>query len=1392
MCMVVWFSVMITLAVGLGVTQVLTDFDPNELIGQRPYEMDWANRKEPRPPTITFTNLNGWRMEVSKGVIAVFRPSREQNIWNRPIGKLTYRGNGDPQSRPTILLYPPKPIPIPDRSDCVEMWVYGNRWGWENPPDTPPVQIFIHLRNENGQIERVHLTTVNWKEWWLVHKRLFPVTRKPRTKGWQLEAIEIAGGWQPQDRTIYLDSITFYSEPLQPLKFPQRPKRNLTLFEGQAPGLNVGRGRLDFPVREETVLPINLTRKFRTEIVKESKGFALRYAGNDCTITYRFEPALGLSGITAELSRGVKVRGEKVALRPLTGAGVKFANGSNEGKLIKVELKGNVVIARYERDVTYRLRLWQKSLVVDIFCPNEKRNLDDEAVALDFGEVRLEHPDDNLYELLPVYVPFITYGGNSNPVVLMGRRREGKERVVFTSIWLDWYRSNGSEPYAFPEGLRTPTGIRVNGGVRYHPKTDGKRNDMFERIFVTVSPNFEEVLPVIPNPRGLHAHLAVDRLWQESWGPANYEQEMKRSEMLRAYGIVKLIQCNHEITWRDSGESFTLRTKAAPGKGGDEALKRYLSHQKSLGWFAGLYTNYCDFAPVNEFWDTDLVQRTSDGNLRPAWPRCYALKPAAAVMFHEKLAPVIKRKFHPDGKQVSAYTDVHTAAAPWGYCDYDARVPGAGTFAQTFYCYGELLRNDSRIYGGPVFSEGTFQWLYAGLADGNYALTYNGRPIAREPLLPVFYLREIHTKECGIGMGWTDFFLQGVPDWRSDIDKAIDRFLLHVIAYGNIGWLVEEKFGMERVCRSYYMLQRLQARYGLLPPNQIAYWDGNKLVSVSEALVKDLPRTRRQIFIAYPNGLKIWLNDWVEEGSEKGNGESVWKVTVNGKVYEIPPAGWLAVQGKNFLTFSALQEGHKVDYLRDEGSEAKGEPLLYADGRGKWMRFGEVVTKSPVAVRKINDNQVEVLDIAHTGEFGLKNPLGVKGLPVRCQVFDLQGEPLGEAEIRLTSDCAWFIGKPEGHRYLVTYEIPSSKTKRNGQKSEWWVASDTHEAAPGAKIQLRFIGVPDNAPVLISCQGARLEGLNLLIPKDATIGQRVWVRADYRGQTSWWDITVVPMVEWQVNLQPISSGESALKIRPRLHLQGLDGDFVEVVIQVPDWVSSTQTKFVLPIGNLPPHGTEIGVLLRTTAQAGTEGILKVISQIGEHRHEALWRLKVVEEPPVVVNLDKDKVPFFWGICRRGQKEQPDDGKSGATFHRHEGMPVGGAKKSGFFAHPPYIGGVGYSWAQFGPLKLPSEPCVFRSWIGLMDGGDPSDGVLFIVEVVDEQGNRHKLAEQHGVQKEWRELVGDLTKFAGQKIWLRLIADVGPQDNSIADWASWGEPRIEGKTTGLRLVISTPS
>ena len=982
-------------------SKVFLEFEPNEPIGQRPYEVEWANRKEPRPPTVTFANLHGWRIETGDGAIATFRPSRSQNIWNRPVGKLSYNGNGDQKSQPHIMLSPPEPIRIPDGSDCIEMWVYGNRWDWENPPDTPAVNILLHLRDGEGKTHHVQVEKVRWKEWWLLHHKL-PM----HTKDLDFISLDVEGGWQSEMRTLFFDGITFYAEPLPALEFERRPRRNPTLSDGQSPGLNTANGQLEFPTREETILPINITKSFETETMRDGDAFAFRYKGSDCNLVYLFEPIHGLSGLRASVN-GIEIG------QLMFGGGVKFLDGGTERKLVRAELQDDIVTVIYERGVAYHLRLWQKSLVIDVSRNETDKKAEDGATELFFGEIH------GAQEPRIIYVPFITYG-SSNPVVLMGRARDVH---YFASIWLDWYRSNGSEPYAYPNGEVTTTGIRINGGVRYNSRTDGKRNDVSERIFVTVSPSFEEVLPVIPNPIGVNARMAVDRLWQETWGPESYEREIERSRRLRAYGIVKFIQCNHEIAWRDGGESFTLRTRAAPGRGGDKALQNYLEHQKSLGWFAGLYTNYCDFAPVNEHWNPDYVQRMSDGNWRPAWPRCWALKPAAAVALEGKLAPTIKSKYHPDGKRVSAYTDVHTAVSPWGYCDYDSRVPGAGTFAQTFYCYGELLRNDSRTYGGPIFSEGTYQWLYAGLADGNYGLTYNGRPLAREPLIPIFFLREIHTKECDIGLGWTDWFVynrldaqHGTPDWQKDVDKGIDRFLLNVIAYGTNGWLVEEKFGMERVCRSYYMLQRLQARYGLLPPTEIAYWDGRKMAGVSQALANDLPSKCRQLFVAYPNGLKIWMNDWL---GDEGESET-WVVKVNGTQYEIPPAGWLAIQGESFLEFSSTIDGHKVDYLRDvvHGNE---EPIIYADGRGKSTQFGEVATEGSIAVKYLSKNQVEIIDISHKKEFGLNHPFGMRGTPIICEVFNLEGKSLGNAEIRQTSDYAWIVARQDGHRYLVSF-----------------------------------------------------------------------------------------------------------------------------------------------------------------------------------------------------------------------------------------------------------------------------------------------------------------------------------------------------------------------------------
>ena len=123
----------------------------------------------------------------------------------------------------------------------------------------------------------------------------------------------------------------------------------------------------------------------------------------------------------------------------------------------------------------------------------------------------------------------------------------------FASVWMDWYRSNASAPFAVDkiDGDK----VQLNGGVRYIPKTDGRRNDLYERFFVTFSPVFEETLATIDNPPAKRGREAATRLWQESWGPHDYQSEHERSKRLRAYGIEMLTQCNHEITWRDSGAS---------------------------------------------------------------------------------------------------------------------------------------------------------------------------------------------------------------------------------------------------------------------------------------------------------------------------------------------------------------------------------------------------------------------------------------------------------------------------------------------------------------------------------------------------------------------------------------------------------------------------------------------------------------------------------------------------------------------------------------------------------------------------------------------------------------------------------------------------------------------
>jgi hypothetical protein len=796
--------------------------------------------------------------------------------------------------------------------------------------------------------------------------------------------IEISKLSNKEPRVFYCDSLAFYTEELSPLDLQPQPKRNLEPYRGQIAGVNVGPGRLPFPTREETILPANREKDYRLSVNEIETGrFELRYEGRDARVLYEYRPRTGnLGELTVSVNGGDR-------FHPLDGGGVRFwdtpAGSVPTGHLVEGKLAGNVVQARFfygGRSVDYQLRLWQKSLVLDVWCDGG------DATELSFGRVTgVSLPKT-------ITVPFITYSGGAprdvsdapgftapepttprrlallyqvdwglaDPLVLMSG---ASDAPVFTSIWFDWYRSSASTPYFRPS--KASAGVEINGGMRYLPKTDGLRNNLYERIFVTNSPVYEEVLPTIPNPPSLRQQESKQVIWTIA-RPASFQDDHDRCRQIRSYGLDKIMQHSHETTWRDEGDSFTLRLRAAPQKGGDSMLQWYIKAQHSLGWLQGVYTNYTDFTPTNTNWSPAHVSRTQDGEwaVNVIWPRVYNLKPSKAVEFDQYYAGRIKEKF---GTSM-AYTDVHTSVGPWRYVDFDTRVPGAGTFAATYYAYGQILRNDQQVYG-PDLSEGTQQWLYAGLSAGNWGRMYGSVNLLTHPLDVSFKLMKIQPLECDYGMGFLDNYLGRIDkNWYDSPKRSayVDLYMATAIGYGNMGWLVHEvehptpfggtyavtrvedsPWGIDLLTRSYYMMQQLQQQYAFTPPMVIEYAGRDrKWYTPSQAHATGVIADSR-LHVIYENRTEVYVNR-ASEGS--------WTVSDHrGQRVELPVSGWLAFNPSNqFYEISGYQGGRRIDYVQ-------GAEYEFLDGRGQWTERGTLGCSGSVARRPRPGGGLELIDI---------------------------------------------------------------------------------------------------------------------------------------------------------------------------------------------------------------------------------------------------------------------------------------------------------------------------------------------------------------------------------------------------------------------------------------------
>ena len=835
--------------------------------GNRPYELTDANRtSDDYPPLVDFEGEAPWRVLVRNGAVATFSRTQDEQIFDDWTGKLVYRAepgatNAAVQIRATV------PFVLPEVFDTITCWMRGTKFGRgaNRDPETPVPSVALDFILADGHVVSLPFTKIDWMDWHLVNRRL-TADEIARLRGATFIGFTLTGGVQPTDRVIHFDNLAVFEERLDPLSLRPRAKRNMMPLANADQGLNTGGGALDFPTREETILP--------------------------------------------DGAKEMPCEGEPV---PQFNGGAHMESERDSVQMTQTRI-GRSLIVDVTAEAGAATRIWTGT-------PTE-------------GEV-----------IGSVEVPFLNVGVGARRIRVDMLRVPGQTNTWFRLALFDWYRSNASRLDGIPSAV---TGAGPSMCAEYLKKTDGTYNPVSERIFVTLSPRFEDVLPTIANPKSKWKHVAGRKVWR-SHASFDREQDRRLWQAIHDHGMREILITDHETMWRRGGESFTLRTKADPSKGGDEAERDYSRFlRKTLGFSYGPYNNYVEFSPVNEHWSRDYATRNADWSFAPAWMRCHGLKPAVAPELCEAIAPILKEKFDFD----TAYCDVHTAVAPWQRVDYDARVPGAGTFTGTFYSFGEVLELQKRAWNGPVWSEGSVQYLYAGLVDGNYGQDWGYR-CETKPWLVDFDLRKIHPLEVDFGMGSLSMFAPG----RTPLEKAyylpnaptpqaltnlLDRFIGCTLAFGHSGYLVADYLfdppkafgaaygkpgarltltddGMAIAMKSYFMVQQIAARYTQSEVLDIRYIDeAGRRLTTSEALAANVVG-RNQVLVRYRDGTIVLVN---------GNESERLATEVEGEMHELPPRGYHAWSvNRDVMVSSDDMGGSRVDYC-------EAPDYVYIDGRG--------------------------------------------------------------------------------------------------------------------------------------------------------------------------------------------------------------------------------------------------------------------------------------------------------------------------------------------------------------------------------------------------------------------------------------------------------------------------
>lgn len=940
--------------------------------GDRAYEIIWSGRKESPPAQVGFEDLHGWKVNVLGDAKVALAASVEHLLWRNQVAKLSYAGGG---RNSVIVLRPSKPVVIPEKFDAANLWLYG---AFDRYKDRHPRFVTL-LEDAGGREFELDLGPLNSCYWNLLHG-VFDTKSLARARfPMKFVALTMEHDNAPAERSVYLESLTFYQQNRKPFAKLDQSKRSV------------------FPTSDDGMLPTppkNVKVRVKTlddgaEFLSEGQGGALRFC-------VRLAEGF-LNGVTAQWENGP-------VFRPLDGGGMSLDFGEGErmpapgeAKLVSSQLKGGKLTARWrmqcgtncvEWAASYSLR--GRSLIVDVTCAGGA------AAGVTLGHVAgLPNPRG-------IEVPYLMMGRKPGPWIACAGG-------LFVSVLPDWYHSDFSSVNAT---VTPPASDRIGlfKGTVYTPLTNGRRNDLRERVLVTVSPEFADTLPnarnrVSPNRERLAPYaFFMGRAWTQ-----NLYATLKR------HGIDRLIACDFAgVLCDDYSEGFADRWRPHP-KFTIPQVQEFRRAIKSLGYLFGFYIDSTDYWPGNEWFDENKVSLTPEGDFRDAWYGNFAAKPNAMPLLVKMTGQKVRQHYPAD----CVYLDVHTNRDLLAL-DYEAGVEGAGMARPQVIANGDCILEARKWYGSTV-SEGISRWLYAGTCDMDYATLVGSKPAPDLPPLVDFDLLKIHPFEHGMMMGYAPsaFFGQNVrtglhtDGGRGAAPLDFYRYVSASLAYGHMlilgyGYVPP----LSRFIHYYAIMQGVQREYLADTVTAIHYHNGVGFMPTSRALAEDSQKLGR-VRVRYSRGLVVHVNY---------NADKPWKIECDGRSYELPPFGWLAIKPGEILAYSALVDGKRVDFV-------KCPDYIYLNAGEGRASEGPLEVEGAVWLKR-EGNTWRLIPCGYLGFWKNFSPAN---LPAKCTDSQLANTPGDRGCKHIVLDTRMLLGKPAANVRVTARDEAGQATAASGE-----------------------------------------------------------------------------------------------------------------------------------------------------------------------------------------------------------------------------------------------------------------------------------------------------------------------------------------------------------------------